>query len=200
MTDGGSNLHLATSAQMWSRAEEAFESGDLAGALFMFKKIYQEGYPEALVEIGNIYEQGGGGVEKDIDEAIKFYKKSIVACDDPLAHMAFGRLLLRIAKKQADFEIARAHFQKCVLQDEVGAIFGMGLIYDKGLGVEVDKEKAISFYNTASEKGHITAEAYKNRIVFERNRFKGLVPLVLSLFKVIGVSIKNPTDKRLGIR
>ena len=80
--------------ERWIDAVNLYRKGDKSGALFRFKKLAKEGCAAALVEVGNIYERGGGGVSGNISEAETWYLRSVEVLDDPKAHLALGRIYL----------------------------------------------------------------------------------------------------------
>lgn len=49
---------------------------DYISARFWYKKAYHKGHLGAMFNLGNLYECGVGGVEKDFERALKFYSKA----------------------------------------------------------------------------------------------------------------------------
>lgn len=97
------NLEVAGHDEKWKETVSIFRAGDRAGALFIFQWLAKEGCSPALVEIGNIYEKGGGGVDKNLNEAIKVVSHSVDVLDDPKAHLALGHIYLQVAKTNDEF-------------------------------------------------------------------------------------------------
>lgn len=190
-------------SQRWTEAELAFNKGDLAGALFIFRKLAQEGLELAYVEIGNIYELGGGGVEQDISKAIKWYKRSTNSDAEHVnAHLALGRLYLQ-SEREKDHQKAKFHFKQ-VQQTEMGAQYGLGIIYERGLGNAVDTKRAIIHYQKAAEMGHIRARGCLEKLLVKRGPFRtirGWIKSNLIVAKLIkqDPSIKSNDHPRLGI-
>ena len=58
--------------------------------------------------------------------------------------------VLAFAKK--DFSTAKGNFEKCAAQNEAVCQNNLGVLYQNGLGVEVDRKKAISYYKLASDQ------------------------------------------------
>lgn len=153
--------------ERWIDAVNLYRKGDKSGALFRFKKLAKEGCAAALVEVGNIYERGGGGVSGNISEAETWYLRSVEVLDDPKAHLALGRIYLDSSVFLDRFE--KAHYHLSLLKDssEMGAFYGLGLIYEKGLGVQEDVEKSLTFYEAAIKLGHIGALRNSARLLFK---------------------------------
>ena len=187
----------------WDLAGSTFLRGDLAGALFLFKKLANEGCAPALAEIGNIYELGGGGIERDINRAIIWYQRSIDTIVSPKAHLALGRLYLQ-SKEKCDYARAHYHFSLLTDQRQMGALYGLGLMYDQGLGVERSEDKALEYFQVAAELGHVMAQANISKILLKSGAFKGLRSwlkvryVVWKLIKEDSSAI-DPGHPRLGI-
>ena len=184
----------------WENAVGVFRKGDKAGALFLFKRLANEGCAPALVEIGNIYEQGGGGVEQDFDEAIKWYLRAVEVLDDPQAHMGLGRIYLLHAGSEKDYANAYYHFSLLVDEGEMGALYALGHLFEFGLGVPKDEQKAIDFYQGASDLGHILSQRNLARILMKSSFAKGVSVWLKACYLIFKIGLKNRSDKRLSIK
>lgn len=184
--------------EKWKEAVEMFRTGDRAGALFVFQRLAKEGCSPALVEVGNIYEQGGGGVAKDMDKAIEWYSRSVGVLDDPKAHLGLGRIYLQRGKND-DFFNAYHHFLLLEASREMGAFYGLGIIHELGLGVARDADSAIRYYQHACQLGHVLAMRNLARIMIKRRPLKGVVMWLKSCWKIWRLVTKNPNDPRLSI-
>ena len=51
--------------ERWYEVADLHDSGDVAGAVFQLKRLASEGFSPALVELGDKYEFGSGGIEAD---------------------------------------------------------------------------------------------------------------------------------------
>ena len=183
----------------WKKAVNVFREGDKAGALFLFKKLANEGCAPALVEIGNIYEQGGGGVKQNFEKAIRWYLRSVEVLDDPQAHLGLGRVYLLHAGSEKDY--ANAYYHLSLLdEEEMGALYALGYLFEFGLGVPKDEKKAIEFYQEASRLGHILALRNLARILIKSSFFKGLAVWFKACYLIFKTVLRNPSDRRLSIR
>lgn len=185
--------------EKWQEAVKLFRQGDRAGALFRFKRLANEGCGPALVEIANIYEQGGAGVAVNTSMAERYYELAVDVLDDPKAHLALGRINLQKTGSEDCLQKARYHFQLLENDFEMGAFYGLGLMYELGLGVDIDLDKAISYYSSASDLGHVIAQRNIGRIFLKKKSFSGLAIFLNASLKMIKIAAKNPADKRLNL-
>lgn len=186
----------------WKLSEDSFLKGDLAGALFILKKLAKEGFEPAYLEIGNIYELGGGGVEKDLNKAEYWYKRSASSLDkNSSTHLALGRIYLQ--SKSDKIEAAISHFER-VKHQEMGALFGLGLIYENGLGVQKSLTKAIDYYQQAADAGHIMAKARLEGLLVQPGPFWRLRKWLRTRYQVAKLlksepSVRDSCHPKLGI-
>ena len=184
---------------IWAEAVTEFRNGNLSSALFLFKRLAKDGCTPALVEIGNIYELGGKDVEQDLSLAEQWYQRSVNLQDDPKAHLALGRIRLRNAKTKEDYRRAHEHFSLIEDYDDMATQYCLGLIYEFGLGTQIDLSKATQFYRSAIALGHIMAKKNLARICMKDSLLKGLWLWIGAMPGIIKVGWANPADRRLGI-
>ena len=195
------NIDIKAHDDRWLDAVKTFREGDRAGALFLFKRLAYEGCAPALIEVGNIYELGGRGVQKDYEEAKKWYIRAVEIIDDASAHLGLGRLYLKTGDSPNDFYNAHYHLDLLVdHNNHMGALYGLGLIYELGLGVDQDYSKAEGNYQQAIEQGHILAMKNLARIRLKESFSRGMTLWLKACIQILKVGYKNPYDPRLGIR
>jgi TPR repeat protein len=78
----------------WEQADRAANAGDIAGVLFLLRSLVDKGVWAACARIGEIYERGGKGVPRDMEQAIRWYREAVFEADDPVAHLGLGRAYL----------------------------------------------------------------------------------------------------------
>ncbi len=182
----------------WKNAIYAFRDGDYAGALFLFKKLAQEGSLPALVEVGNIYELGGNGVDQDYIEAKKWYERSVNEIDDSKAYLALGRLYYAGHGVEQDFNKAFFYFSK--LENEPGALYILGRMYEYGEGTNKDLKLALSYYKKASELGHALALKDYGLLTIKQGRYlKGFFTWMKACIIIFKIVLLNPDDRRLKV-
>ena len=184
--------------ERWKLSEQRFEAGDLKGALELLQSIAADGYAEAYVEIGNLYELGGGGVACDIAQAETWYRKAIESIDDPYGHIGLGRLHFSGNGVPQDFGKALDHLLKAESTQYPQALTMLGLMYQFGWGTTVDLERAQSLYVAAANQQFVLAMLYLRNLEFRRHRYIAALRWQLKTFATtIPIALKNPNDPRL---
>ncbi len=125
------------------------------------RECYEYGYlwgdARSAEKLGVLYELGEF-VEKDIDKAIGLYKEAIEKGNEH-AFFSLGDLYLNIE----NYYSARECLEKAVEADDYSYIL-LGNIYEDGLGVKQDHEKARKYYEKAYESGLTDAAHYLGRL------------------------------------
>lgn len=193
-----SNLQLpAVFSERLKEAESKFTNNDVIGALQVLLEIENEGCHWARVEIGNIYELGGDGVERDPSQALRWYQKAVESTDDIYAHLAMGRLYANGEGIGINYEKAFTHFERAAKQLPAAQI-GLGLLFHRGAGRQRDLMKARQYFQMAAEAGYPLAIRFLASVEMEcGNRVKGLFLILKAGVTASVLSMKNPRDERL---
>ena len=146
-----------------------------------FKLAAERGYAPAQFEYGYLYDYGIG-VNEDLNEAKRWYVKA-AAQGNKYAKYHLGaiylyqnenlkegeRLLLEASSQGVEsadnslgiyyldnknYEKAFHHFNKAAKENHPGALYHLGLMYERGDGVKKDIYTAISYYEKATSFGH----------------------------------------------
>lgn len=141
----------------WDQAIKTFSNGDKAGALFIFKALAKDGELAAFREIGNIYEFGGGGVEKDIKEAINWYDKSVDYANDGYACIGLARIYFYGKQGKPDYSKVLWYLSLVENNNLPLADLLLGKVYRLGKGVKADIKRARKFYERSSSTGNVYA-------------------------------------------
>ncbi len=107
--------------------------------------------------LGYMYGQGYGGVEKDDEVAINWYKQA-ASQGDLVAQNNLGLWFKNGRNVDQDMNKAEAWFQNAANQNFSHAQFNLGLMYYKGQGFAQDYVKAEQWYRKAAENGHGSAQ------------------------------------------
>jgi TPR repeat protein len=130
----------------------AYEAGDHQGAYRAWLPLAEGGDVAAMRNIGHLY-RWGQGVEKDIGQAIHWYRLA--------AEKGFSRAQANLAAiyLQGDegvpvnYEEAHKWFAAAAVQNLAVAQYNLGLMYELGLGVEKSEPRALGWYNLAAKAG-----------------------------------------------
>ncbi|WP_290809124.1 hypothetical protein [Ferrovibrio sp.] len=130
----------------------AYEAGDHKAAYEAWLPLANRGDVAAMRNIGHLY-RWGQGVEKDINQAIHWYRMA--------AEKGFSRAQANLAAiyLQGDegipVDYAEAHkwFAAAAVQNLAVAQYNLGLMYELGLGVEKNEARALGWYNLAAKAG-----------------------------------------------
>jgi hypothetical protein len=130
----------------------AYEAGDHKAAYGAWLPLAERGDVAAMRNIGHLY-RWGQGVEKDINQAIHWYRMA--------AEKGFSRAQANLAAiyLQGDegipvnYEEAHKWFAAAAVQNLAVAQYNLGLMYELGLGVEKNDARALGWYNLAAKAG-----------------------------------------------
>lgn len=186
----------------WAEAVNIHRSGDVRGSLFLFKKLANDGCAPALIEVAQIYEAGGSGVERDIYVAIDWYKYAIETIDDWRAHLGLGRSYLYLYQRQeaksfTNIELMRYHFDLVVKHNNhMGALFALALIDER----ESSSSELVLMqaYYKAAKQGHLLARKRALELDTDKSLLNQIRLLSIK-FKIFFIALKKPNDPRLNI-
>lgn len=182
--------------ERWNVIAARFATNDYPGALFMLRALAEEGEWVAYVEIGNLYELGGHGINRDVVEALRWYRRSILEVDDPNAHLGVGRLLYHGDGIERNDERAFYHLTKA--GERPVAWLLLGLMHQLGRGTPVNLTKAKELYEKAAVAGYLMPLTLLGRIEeLNGNRWKGLWLRLRAAIRGLCIALKNPDDERL---
>ena len=136
-------------------------------AIGLLQLIASKNNPEALCELGIIYV---------FDYKTSFKEDGLILLQESLnqsyrpAHIYLG--LWYFAQK--NYELAHFHFEKGDYTTHKGALFSLGYMYENGLGVKTDFQKAFTLYQNSAKLGNVLAQSrvgdiYKKGSYIEKN-------------------------------
>jgi TPR repeat protein len=189
--------HNATDL-LWREAEEAAKRGDFVALVYIWKALAAKGEFSLFGNIGDVYERGAAGVERDIQEALHWYHKGVAELDDPICHIGLGRSYCIGNGVKQDFAAAFSHFESAYAQNCPLAGLYLGKMYYLGSGVKQDIARA-KFYLVPILMGkYVTAYILLSRIAFKEWKFfKGILLRVKGHLLGIKIRKENPSDPRL---
>ena len=136
------------------------------------QKAAKAGNKEALIKLGFMYENGQGGVEKDLDMAKKYYSQAAeLGSEDAQIALSLLQLNSHIDKKsvslsnsvdiegesQIDMKLSVDDLKETLIKAkklDKDALYTLAVIYDNGFGdIKPDKQRAIALYKKAAKMG-----------------------------------------------
>jgi TPR repeat protein len=142
------------------QAEDVSES-DVVEAAELFQKAAARGHADAEYNLGVCYRRGIG-VAVDRDKARQLYREAAIKGHNS-AQLALGDLSAEIGDNES-LKDAVKWYEQASAAGVPGAHHGLARLYETGLGVEADIDKAIAFNRKAAEAGHIEARQALNRL------------------------------------
>ncbi|MDE6110950.1 MAG: sel1 repeat family protein, partial [Eubacterium sp.] len=136
------------------------ENKNVAFKLYMEAAEGEDGIPDAMNIVGRYYKNGWGGVEKDINEAFNWYKKS---ADKGFASAQWNLALLYDDEETSYFDkkMALKYYELAAEQNDVSAQYKTGVYYYNGYGMdEPDFDKALKWFKKVADQDDHNAQYY----------------------------------------
>lgn len=154
---------------------------DSTKAVTSYKKSADLNYPDGIMAMGEMYQEGRGGLKKDVqkgfDLIMKAYKLgSGRACYDLGRSYAYG------LGCEVDYTKMISYFNDGIKKGDPSSMYGMGNLLYKGWGVEQSYKKAIVLFEKAASLGNASSNyylgvCYRNGYGVPKNEQKGKVYL-----------------------
>lgn len=120
-------------------------------AFKVYKHLADNNDGDACNELGCMY-QKGKGVKVDKDQAKYYFKKGAVNGDKNAA-WRYGL----VCKDEVDYAEAFKYFYKAAEDGQGMAMYELAKLYEDGMGVNTDKEKAIEWYKKCAKSSYAAA-------------------------------------------
>lgn len=117
----------------------------------MFQESAEAGHPFACFNLGVCYENGTGGVEKDLEQAYNWYRKGATS-GDANAWVALARMFDKGLYVDKDPKEAAMWLERAAAKGHTIGLIGMGEKYSTGNGVEKDPARALEMFQEAHKK------------------------------------------------
>lgn len=152
----------------FAQGVRAYEAGDHKAALDAWLPLAERGDVAAMRNVGHLY-RWGQGVEKDVPQAMQWYRKA--------AETGFARAQANLAAiylqgdegVPIDYPEARKWFEAAARQGHAVAQYNLGLMYELGLGIEKNDAVALGWYNNAAKAGQPDALERLSLLVMRRD-------------------------------
>ncbi len=133
----------AAVASQLNQATAAYERGDYASALRVFRTIAEQGDANAQYNLGVMYDNGRG-VPQDYAAAMSWWRRAAEG-GSTRAQFNLGGMHLSGKGAPQDYTIAGQWFRKAAERGYADAQFGLATLYYNGLGVPQDYAAAASW-------------------------------------------------------
>ncbi len=128
------SLSAPVAAGPFEDGAAAYEKGDYATALRLWRPLAEQGHAKAQLILGDVY-RDGRGVKQNFAQAVKWYRKAAEQ-GDAAAQIQLGVMYaFGWGVKQDDAEAMR-WFRQAAEQGFTAARYNLGVMYDKGRGVK----------------------------------------------------------------
>lgn len=121
---------------------------DKKKAFFWYEKAAQKGHINAMVDVAAFY-LFGYGVDCDIGETIRWYKKA-AQFNSPLAYHNLGYLCFRDSELQ---DTAMDYFKKAAELGYADSAYMLGIMFLYGHGTDKDPQKARDYFELSFDLG-----------------------------------------------
>jgi CRP-like cAMP-binding protein len=129
----------------------AFQEGDYETVLRLATPLAEAGDVRAQSTLGIVYYRGGGGVQRNYDAALKWFR---LAADqgDATAELHIGLMYLDGAGVPRDDTEEAKWFQRAADRGEPAAQYNLGALYANGGLGQVDSVQAYMWFNIAASR------------------------------------------------
>ena len=124
----------------------------------------EDGMHDAVLAMGWCY-LNGAGVERNEDEAIRWYRKS-ARQGEPRAMFSLGY----IAYFRKDYSDALKWFERALGKNHHRSSFWIGKIYWRGQGVDRDRKRAQGYFAQAAQRKIVEAQRAIRFLAFVSSR------------------------------
>ena len=145
----------------------AYDRGDYATAMRLFRPLAEQGRADAQYNLGNMYSKGLG-VPQDYAEAVKWYR---LAAEQGLADAQYnlGVMYSKGLSVPQDEAEAVKWFRLAADQGDAGAQYNLGIMYSEGQGVAHDLVKAHMWFNLAASRFPASKTEYRDSAIQNRD-------------------------------
>ena len=148
---------------------EAWQSGDMVGAMNHFRVAAEAGLPQAQAKLGYIYDQSN-----DDEKAVRWYREASLQ-HDPDGEFGLGEMYTKGEGVDQDFDMAIEMYMRAAVGGHAQARRVLANAYERGtLGREVDEAEALRWLRLAADSGD--AHAIERMASLYRDGGLGLKP------------------------
>ncbi len=186
-------------AETLAKADLANAKGDHRTLVELYKRLDEIGVGLVTARIGEMYECGGIGLDKDFGEATYWYRKAVNDSDDPLAHLGLGRIYFE-GNVDIDRDLGKSkyHLQKAYDNDLPQAGIHLGIMSMFGEGTQKNLVDAERFFLTAAAAGYPIAYIYLSNIAASSGHWaKALKMLIWEMILTLKLKLIDRNHPKL---
>jgi TPR repeat protein len=145
--------------ETFEAADRLLDAGEGERALAIFRRVAErQGRVDAMHSIAHTYLYGLAGVERDCDQAFKWFTRAAGGgCPQAMYHLGLCNAEgYGVARNPA---AAYSWYRKSAERGDEDAAFRTGECLEKGFGVRADPAEARRWYGLAAERGQAEAAA-----------------------------------------
>ena len=155
-----------------------------------------KGDPEAQTNVGDYYHNSWGLPNRDLVEAVRWYKMAAVQ-GFPAAQHALGLGFKDGKGVPVDYQEAVSWYRKAACQGYARAQRSLYNCYSRGLGVEEDEKIGVAWLQLADEQGHLNNKQNNNAVTPE-GPYLGWHPTYMRLNRVIAPGAPKDIDQAMS--
>jgi TPR repeat protein len=144
-------------AEPYEDAVAAFQKGDFAMALRLWRPLAAQGNTNAAYVLGMMYDDGMG-VAPDSQAAVQWYRQAAEQ-GNAWAQYALGAKYTTGDGVALSYQEAAKWTALAAAQGHAGAQRSLGVMYANGRGVPQDYTEAVTWFRRAAEQGSTNAQA-----------------------------------------
>ena len=149
-------------SERYAAAAQAIEDKQ-PGGLAALQKVAGQGYPAAQFYLAKLYENGTGGVKKDLSEARRWTERAAEG-GDPKAMHNLGIAYIAGTGGPKNSTVAAQWFRRAADLGLLDSQYNLAALYEQGLGVSQNGAEAYKWYLIASSKGDGEARNSAQRV------------------------------------
>lgn len=122
---------------------------DIPKGIEVAKKVADRGFVKAQLNLAGLYDSNYGGVKNE-EKAKYWYKRAVEENQHPLAQYKLGRIYY----KEKNYSKAFEYLDLAVANNNDDAMVMLAMLFDRGLGVQKNREKSIKLLEAAVKAGN----------------------------------------------
>ena len=179
-------------------ADTAYNRGDYAQAIKLFRPIAVKGNVVAQYRMGSMY-ASGQGVGQDYQVALYWYRLAALQ-GDVISQNILGWMYIKGDGIGQDYHEAMHWYRLAAEHGNAAAQFSLGSMYANGQGVDQDYQAAAKWYRLASSQGNAGAQFNLGWMYDHGQGVSRDYPAALKWFRMAATQGLAVAQTQLGIR